>query len=91
MASRKPDILFMMTDQQRWDTIAAMGNGCICTPNLDRLVRRGVSFTNAYSCCPVCVAARYAIRTGREPLTTRSFTNDVMRPGAGQRTGIEEM
>lgn len=87
---RRPDILFVMTDQQRYDTIAALGNGHICTPNLDRLVRRGVSFTNAYSCCPVCVAARYAIRTGREPLTTLSFANSISKPLAGQPAGMEE-
>ena len=53
-----------MTDQQRFDTIAALGNEQIYTPNLDRLVRRGLTFTNAYSTCPVCVPARYTIRTG---------------------------
>lgn len=52
---KPPNILFVMTDQQRFDTIAALGNGDIHTPNLDRLVRRGVTFTNAYSTCPVCV------------------------------------
>ena len=36
----QPDILFIMTDQQRFDTIAALGNSDIYTPNLDRLVRR---------------------------------------------------
>ncbi|MDE0220421.1 MAG: sulfatase-like hydrolase/transferase [Spirochaetaceae bacterium] len=43
----QPNVLFVMTDQQRFDTIAALGNRHIYTPNLDRLVRRGVSFTNA--------------------------------------------
>jgi len=71
----RPDILFIMTDQQRFDTIAALGNSHIYTPNMDRLVRRGISFSNAYATCPVCVAARYTIRTGCEPATTRVFTN----------------
>ena len=43
----KPDNLYVMTDQQRFDTIAALGNDEIYTPNLDRLVRRGISFTQA--------------------------------------------
>ncbi len=43
----RPNILFVMTDQQRADTIAALGNSHIITPNMDRLVRRGVTFTNA--------------------------------------------
>ena len=70
-AKAQPNVLFIMTDQQRFDTIAALGNSAIYTPNLDRLVHRGVSFTNAYSPCPVCVPARYTIRTGCEPPTTR--------------------
>ena len=63
----RPNILFVMTDQQRFDTIAALGNTHIHTPNLDRLVKRGLAFTNAYSTCPVCVPARYTVRTGCEP------------------------
>lgn len=59
-----------MTDQQRFDTIAALGNSNIYTPNLDRLVARGASFTNAYSTTPVCIPARYTIRTGCESPTT---------------------
>ena len=58
MTVRRPDILFIMTDQQRFDTIAALGNSDIYTPNMDRLVRRGITFSNAYATCPVCVAAR---------------------------------
>jgi len=73
---KKPNVLFIMTDQQRFDTIRALGNSLIHTPNFDRLVQRGVSFTNAYSTCPVCVAARYTIRTGREPITTGVYNND---------------
>jgi len=74
-ASRKPNVLFIMTDQQRFDTIAALGNSSIYTPNIDRLVARGMTFTNAYSTCPVCVPARYTIRTGCDPYTTRIFQN----------------
>jgi choline-sulfatase len=85
----QPNILFIMTDQQRFDTIASLGNEQIYTPNLDRLVRRGVTFTNAYSPCPVCVPARYAIRTGCEPPTTRSFTNGIARPAPGQAATME--
>ncbi|HEY3935838.1 MAG TPA: sulfatase-like hydrolase/transferase [Bryobacteraceae bacterium] len=73
--ARKPNVLFIMADQQRFDTIAALGNQEIYTPNLDRLVARGTAFTNAYSTCPVCVPARYTIRTGSEPYTTRIFSN----------------
>ena len=78
-----------MTDQQRFDTIAALGNSHIYTPNLDRLVRRGTSFSNAYATCPVCVAARYTIRTGCEPATTRVFSNAKAEPVADQGSEME--
>lgn len=74
---KRPNILFVMTDQQRADTIAALGNSHIVTPNMDRLVRRGVTFTNAYSTCPVCVPARYTIRTGCEPAKTGIYCNGM--------------
>ena len=83
--TNKPNVLFIMTDQQRFDTIAALGNQDIYTPNLDRLVRRGVSFVNAYTTCPECAPARYTIRTGCEPPRTLVFANGVfLKPAPGQ-------
>lgn len=70
-----PNILFIMTDQQRFDTIAALGATQARTPNLDRLVRRGVACTNAYSSCPVCVPARYSLMSGCEPSKTSWMSN----------------
>src|SRR5438094_9873281 len=89
MPSTRPDILLIMTDQQRFDTIAALGNSHIYTPNLDRLVRRGIAFSNAYATCPVCVAARYTIRTGCDAATTRVFSNAMADPVAGQAKEME--
>ncbi|ELK50741.1 choline-sulfatase, partial [Haloferax sp. BAB-2207] len=65
-----------MTDQQRSDTIRALGNSRIHTPNIDRLVDRGVSFTNAYSPDPICIPARHTIRTGCEAITTGYLGNE---------------
>ncbi|MFM8618177.1 MAG: sulfatase-like hydrolase/transferase [Opitutaceae bacterium] len=70
-----PNILFVMTDQQRFDTIAALGHPHVRTPNLDRLAARGIACTNAYSTCPVCVPARYSLMTGCEPSRTSWFGN----------------
>ncbi|MDO8681944.1 MAG: sulfatase-like hydrolase/transferase [Armatimonadota bacterium] len=72
---KKPNVLFVMTDQQRFDSIAALGNQIAYTPNFDHLAKRGVVFTQAYSNCPVCVAARYTIRTGCEPTKTGVYSN----------------
>lgn len=65
--SKQPNILFVMTDQQRSDTIAALGNRAIRTPALDSLVDEGIAFTNCYTPSPVCVAARSATITGLPP------------------------
>ena len=90
MSSDLPNILYIMTDQQRFDTIAALGNSNIRTPNMDRLVRRGVTFSRAYVSCPVCMSARYTIRTGCEPPTTRVFANARSNPVAAQALEMEE-
>src|SRR2546430_17602024 len=84
----RPDILFIMTDQQRFDTIAAIGNSHIYTPNMDRLVRRGISFWNAYATCPVCVPARYTNRKGWEPRTTPLLPNAKANAVATQYTHV---
>lgn len=76
MPGKRPNVLFLMTDQQRFDTVESLGNSQIHTPNLDRLVDRGVSFTNAYSSAPICVPARYSIRTGSGPLRTGYLGNE---------------
>jgi len=62
-----PNILFLFTDQQRHDTIRALGNDIIRTPVLDRLVREGTSFSRGYTPSPVCVAARSSLMTGLPP------------------------
>jgi arylsulfatase A-like enzyme len=65
----RPNILFILADDQRWDTIQALGNHEIQTPNLDRLVETGFHFNNAYcmgSMTPaVCLPSRTMLLTGR--------------------------
>jgi choline-sulfatase len=85
----QPNVLFVMTDQQRFDTIASLGNPHIYTPNLDRLAARGAAFSRAYSTCPVCVPARYTVRTGRDPLTTSQFMNPSSPPRPDQADTME--
>lgn len=60
----RPNILLITTDQQRYDTIAAMGYDFMQTPNLDVLAAEGCCYPNAYSSNPVCMAARHNIITG---------------------------
>ena len=59
-----PNILLVVSDDQRPDTIHALGNTIIETPSLDRLVASGTSFTRAYAGYPICYASRAQILTG---------------------------
>ena len=69
MPDARPNILWICTDQQRFDTIRALGNPHIRTPNIDRLVADGVAFTNAYSQSPICTPSRACFLTGCYPST----------------------
>lgn len=60
----RPNILILMTDQQRFDALSCAGNPEIRTPNLDRLASSGVRFSQAVTPTPVCVAARMSFITG---------------------------
>ena len=60
----KPNIILITTDQQRFDTIQALGNDVIFTPHLNWLTDEGTTFTRTYADCPVCVPSRTSIMTG---------------------------
>ena len=77
---KQPNILFVLTDQQRWDTIHAAGNPHIRTPVMDRLCREGVNFTKGYTPSPVCVSARASIITGQYPHNNGCFDNGFPQP-----------
>jgi arylsulfatase len=80
MAAERPNILWICTDQQRYDTIRALGNPHINTPCIDNLVGEGVSFTQAYAQSPVCTPSRAAFLTGRYPRTTKCRQNGQAMP-----------
>jgi arylsulfatase A-like enzyme len=72
----KPNILFMHMDQLYLRAIAAHGCHGIHTPNMDRLIKSGVSFLESYSADPVCCPARAAWYTGRAPCENGVVSND---------------
>ncbi|MFP4055321.1 MAG: sulfatase [Candidatus Brocadiia bacterium] len=69
MADERPNILWICTDQQRPDTLTALGNPHVRTPALDRLVARGVAFTRCYAQSPICTPSRAGFLTGYYPST----------------------
>ncbi|MHC4346723.1 MAG: sulfatase family protein [Planctomycetota bacterium] len=71
----RPNILWICTDQQRYDTIGALGNKHIRTPNIDRLVETGTAFTHAYCQSPICTPSRASFLTGMYPSTIHACIN----------------
>lgn len=71
----RPNILWICTDQQRWDTIRSLGNRHIRTPNLDKLVQTGVAFTHAHCQSPICTPSRASFLTGMYPSTLHACIN----------------
>jgi len=71
----RPNVLWLCTDQQRYDTLGVTGNTFVHTPNLDRLAAAGVLFDRAYCQNPLCTPSRASFLTGRYPRTTRAREN----------------
>lgn len=81
-----PNVLLVVSDDQRPDTIHALGNAVIETPTLDRLVASGTSFTRAYSGYPICYASRAQILTG-----TPAFKALAKYPGSAVNPQLATM
>ena len=62
--NKKPNIIFILTDDQRWDALGIAGNKIIQTPQIDTLATSGTYFKNAFSTTPICAASRASILTG---------------------------
>ena len=71
----RPNILWICTDQQRYDTINALGNKHIRTPNIDRLVATGTAFEHAYCQSPISTPSRGSFLTGMYPSTIHACIN----------------
>lgn len=95
--ARKPNILFVLTDEQRKDTLGCYGNEQAITPAFDSLAERGVRFDSCYTTQPVCAPCRSSLVTGLYPTSTGVVENLIpLRPdlfswpralrGAGYRT-----
>ena len=65
--SKRPNILYIFTDQQSADAMSCAGNGDLCTPGMDRLAANGARFRNAYCSYPLCTPRRASMFTGKMP------------------------
>jgi arylsulfatase A-like enzyme len=97
----RPNILFILTDDQRFDDLGCMGNKIIQTPNLDKLAADGVIFNNAFVTTAICCSSRASILTGQHmrrhqiydfatPLSSEAMdqTYPVLLQKSGYRTGF---
>ncbi len=75
MTEQRPNILWYCTDQQRFDTIGALGNPHVRTPTLDALVGAGTAFTHAYCQSPICTPSRASFMTGMYPSRVHNCRN----------------
>jgi Sulfatase len=84
----RPNLLVVMTDQQRWDAMGFVqarlpgyaNKVKIKTPNLDELVKDSVDFSTTYCVCPLCVPSRASLHTGNTIRRTGIATNQFMLP-----------
>ncbi|NLC69504.1 MAG: sulfatase-like hydrolase/transferase [Clostridiaceae bacterium] len=81
----KPNILLLMTDQQRPDSLGCYGNSVAKTPNIDKLAENGVLFENCYVQNPLCCPSRYSILTGKYPHSHGVISN-WYAPRAGEQS-----
>jgi len=75
---RRPNIIFILGDDLSWAELGCYGNTFNETPNLDRLAREGLRFTQAYAAAPVCSPYRASLMTGQYPV--RTGITDYLRP-----------
>ncbi|MCK5844936.1 MAG: sulfatase-like hydrolase/transferase, partial [Victivallales bacterium] len=77
---KKPNVLWIMTDQHRADCLGCMGHPTVLTPHIDNIASEGVVFDNAFCQSPVCMASRASLMTGRYPSSNRVRGMGVLPP-----------
>lgn len=97
---RPPNIVFILSDDQGWNQVGYHGFEFYETPNIDRLARDGISFTNAYASSPICSPTRAGLMTGKHParlhltvhlsLTRDLFVKPLLEPIQSYALPLEE-
>ena len=99
--AKRPNIIFLLSDDQRWDSIGCMGNSIVKTPAIDSMAKNGVLFTHAFVTTSICMTSRASILTGQyarrhqinafeQNLTASALsqTYPMLLRSAGYRTGF---
>ncbi len=74
--AERPNIVFVLVDDMRWDQLSIAGHPFMKTPNVDRIGQEGAVFTNAFVTTPLCSPSRASFLTGQYPHTHRIINND---------------
>jgi N-acetylglucosamine-6-sulfatase len=77
-ADSRPNIVFIITDDQRWDTLGCTGHPTLKTPNIDRIASEGMLFNNFFVCTPLCSPSRASFLTGLYPHRHKVVNNDKL-------------
>lgn len=88
---KRPNLVFIMTDHQRADSLGMVQSGVEVTPNLNQLADTGTVFSKAYTTCPLCVPARTALATGKYPTKNGVVFNDWQGLRAGNHTPLHQV
>jgi len=84
----KPNLVFVLSDQQSWDMLGCYGNKRVISPNLDKLASEGIRFNHCITSSPVCSPYRGMLLSGQHPLVNGTIHNDIrMLPGEGKYFG----
>lgn len=90
MSNSRPNLLFIMTDHQRHDSLGMTQTGIEVCPNLNRLAAESTSFSRAYDMCPLCAPARTAMSTGKYPTSVGLTWNDFAGKTASDHKPLEQ-
>jgi arylsulfatase A len=85
--TRLPNVVLIMADDLGWKDLHCYGNEKLDTPNIDRLAKQGLLFTDAYSASPVCTPTRAALMTGESPARLNITNHAAGHPPAFQMPG----
>ena len=85
--SDRPNVIVFFTDQQRWDTVGALGNPLGLTPNFDRSADRGTLVPHSFTVQPVCGPSRACLQTGRYGTQNGSYRNEIPLPAGTPTLG----
>ena len=88
MNNSQPNILVLLTEQHRGDSLSCEGHPVLLTPTMDHIAGRGVRFSNAYSTCPVCIPARRSFLSGQSP-STHGVVGYANKPWSGSSIADE--